>query len=675
MGTASRERPRVRVADNASGSPVIHKLLIANRAEIACRIARTAKRLGVRVVAVYSEADANAAHVRAADEAYLLGPPSPAQSYLDIAKLVSIAQRTGCDAVHPGYGFLSENAEFAAAVEKAGIAFVGPTSGAIAAMGSKAAAKARMAKAGVPVLPGYHGEDQSLERLASEAERLGFPLIVKPSAGGGGKGMQIVRTAGELRAALEAAQRIAARSFGDAHLLLERYLPAPRHVEVQVFADAHAQVVHLFDRDCSVQRRHQKLLEEAPAPGISDAVRARLHAAACTVAREIGYRGAGTVEFLYADGEFFFMEMNTRLQVEHTVSELVTGLDLVEWQLRVAAGERLPLAQEAIRVRGHAIEARVCAEDPSRGFVPSAGTLRLALWPADEPGIRVDAGFASGDVVSTHYDSLLGKIIGSGATRAEALAQLGRGLAAVRIAGIATNVAWLARAVAHPAFRAGEVTTAFIAEHGDALGGGADAAQLACFAGAAALASLIPTSERASPWDAADGFRVNLAPHIAFALKLGKQTFSVATARPSSSEVLAASGEARVQATASRSGDLIRLSPFDARDAVDALVAGDRITVWRGAETATFVRLDEREASTSSQQAAGSLTTPLPGVVIRVAVKPGERVKAGDLLAVIEAMKMEHAIRAPHDGVVRAVKYQAGERVPEGAALIELDPI
>ncbi len=653
---------------------MIRKLLIANRAEIACRIARSARRLGVRVVAVYSEADAHAAHVRAADEAYLLGPSPPAESYLDIAKLVAIAQRTGCDAVHPGYGFLSENAEFAAAVEQAGLAFVGPTSGAIAAMGSKAAAKARMARAGVPVLPGYHGEDQSLERLASEAEKLGFPLIVKPSGGGGGKGMQIVRATGELRAALEGAQRMAARSFADAHLLLERYLPAPRHVEVQVFADSHGQVVHLFDRDCSVQRRHQKLLEEAPAPGIPAAVRAGLHAAACTVAREIGYRGAGTVEFLYTGGEFFFMEMNTRLQVEHPVTELVTGLDLVEWQLRVAAGERLPLAQGEIRVRGHAVEARVCAEDPSKGFVPSAGTLRVALWPEPEPGVRVDAGFASGDVVPTHYDSLLGKVIGSGATRSEALAQLGRGLAGVRIAGITTNVAWLARAVAHPAFRAGEVSTAFVAEHGDALAGGADPAQLACFAGAALLASLAPTRERASPWDAADGFRVNLVPRIVFELKRGKETFAVSALRPSHSEIAASCGNARAQVTASRAGELLRLSPFDARDAVDALVAGARITVWRGAESATFVLVDEREASGAVPQLAGSLATPLPGVVIRVAVKAGDRVKAGDTLVVVEAMKMEHAIRAPYDGTVRAVKYQAGERVPEGAALIELDP-
>jgi 3-methylcrotonyl-CoA carboxylase alpha subunit len=653
---------------------MIRKLLIANRAEIACRIARTAKRLGVRVVAVYSEADASAAHVRAADEAYLLGPAPPAQSYLDIPRLVAIAQRAGCDAVHPGYGFLSENAEFAAAVERAGLAFVGPTSAAIAAMGSKAAAKARMARAGVPVLPGYHGDDQSLERLASEAEKLGFPLIVKPSGGGGGKGMQIVRAAGELHAALEGAQRMAARSFGDAQLLLERYLPAPRHVEVQVFGDAHGRVVHLFDRDCSVQRRHQKLLEEAPAPGIPAAVRSRLHAAACTVAREIQYRGAGTVEFLYAEGEFFFMEMNTRLQVEHPVTELVTGVDLVEWQLRVAAGEPLPLAQGDIRLRGHAVEARVCAEDPSKGFVPSAGTLRLAAWPADEAGVRVDAGFATGDVVPTHYDSLLGKVIGSGATRAEALAQLGRGLAGVRIAGITTNAAWLARAAAHPAFRAGEVSTAFLAEHGASLSSGADGAQLACFAGAALLASLAPAGERSSPWGAADGFRVNLAPRIAFTLERGKETFAVTASRPSHSEIAASCGEARVQATTSRAGELHRLSPFDARDAVDALVASDRITVWRGAETATFSVMDERESSASAQQVAGSLTTPLPGVVIRVAVKPGDRVKAGDTLVLVEAMKMEHAIRAPHDGVVRSVKYQAGERVPEGAALIELDP-
>jgi 3-methylcrotonyl-CoA carboxylase alpha subunit len=655
---------------------VIRKLLIANRAEIACRIARSAKRLGVRVVAVYSEADAGAAHVRAADEAYLLGPPPPAQSYLDSAKLVAIAQRAGCDAVHPGYGFLSENAEFAAAVEKAGLAFVGPPPSAIAAMGSKAASKTRMAKAGVPVLPGYEGDDQSLERFEREAAQLGFPLIVKPSGGGGGKGMQIVRAAGELKPALEAAQRLAARSFGDANLLLERYLPAPRHVEVQVFADAQGRVVHLFDRDCSVQRRHQKLLEEAPAPGIPDDVRARLHAAACTVAREIGYRGAGTVEFLYADGAFYFMEMNTRLQVEHPVTELVTGVDLVEWQLRIAAGEPLPLAQHEIRVRGHAVEARVCAEDPSKGFVPSAGTLRVAHWPAAESGVRVDAGFESGDVVPTHYDSLLGKVIGSGGTRAEAIAQLVRGLAGVRLAGVTTNAGWLARAAAHPAFRAGEVSTAFVAEHGAALlSGGADAEEQACIAGAALLASLAPASERVSPWDLADGFRVNLPARVALRLKRGKQELELALRREGPAAIAAACGDARVRLEGVRSdGAWLRARLASSGAGVDAFVAGDRVTVWRGADASTFDVVDEHAAAGGAHHVAGSLATPLPGVVIRVAVKVGERVKAGDLLVVVEAMKMEHAIRAPHDGVVRAVKHRAGERVPEGAALIELDP-
>ncbi len=654
---------------------MIRKLLIANRGEIACRIARTARRLGVRVVAVYSEADAGAAHVRAADEAYAIGPAPAAQSYLDVARIVDTARRAGADAVHPGYGFLAENADFAAAVERAGLAFVGPAPEAIAAMGSKAAAKARMQRAGVPVLPGYHGDDQSLERLAAEAEKLGFPLIVKPSGGGGGKGMQIVRAASELRSALEGAQRMAARSFGDAQLLLERYLPAPRHVEVQVFADAHGQVVHLFDRDCSVQRRHQKLLEEAPAPGIPDDVRAGLHTAACTVAREIGYRGAGTVEFLLAGREFFFMEMNTRLQVEHPVTEAVTGLDLVEWQLRVASGERLPLAQREIACRGHAVEARVCAEDPSKGFVPSAGRLRLAQWPEPAPGIRVDAGFESGDTVPTHYDSLLGKVIGHGATRAEALAQLGRGLARVRIAGVATNVAWLARAIAHPAFRAGELSTAFSADHGAALANGADAAEIACFAGAALLASLAPRAERSSPWDAADGFRLNLAPEVRFRLKRAKDVLDVAVLRRSRGEIEAHAAGAEARVSPSRgAGELLHLSPFDARDAVEALVADGRVTVWRGSETGTFVVVDEREAEGAVHYAAGSLSTPLPGVVVRVNVKVGERVSAGATLMLIEAMKMEHAIRAPHDGTVRAIRFQPGERVPEGAALIELDP-
>ena len=401
---------------------MFRRLLVANRGEIACRVMRTARRLGVRTIAVYSDADAGARHTREADEAWRLGPAPPRDSYLSVERVLEVARRAGADAIHPGYGFLSERAEFAAACAAAGIAFVGPPAAAMAAMASKSAAKEAMHRAGVPVLPGYHGDAQSLAQLEGEALKAGFPLIIKPSGGGGGKGMQIVESAAGLAAALASARRLAESAFGDPSLLIERYLPAPRHVEVQVLCDAHGHALHLHTRDCSVQRRHQKLIEEAPAPGIADDVRARLHEAGVRVARAVGYVNAGTVEFLYADGEFWFMEMNTRLQVEHCVTEEILGLDLVEWQLRIAAGEALPFRQQDLAPRGHAIEVRVCAEDPAAGFVPSAGRLSEVRWPESVPDVRVDAGFSTGDEVPTHYDSLLGKVVGRGASRVAALA-------------------------------------------------------------------------------------------------------------------------------------------------------------------------------------------------------------------------------------------------------------
>jgi 3-methylcrotonyl-CoA carboxylase alpha subunit len=423
---------------------VIGSLLIANRGEIACRIARTARRLGLRTIAVYSDADARARHVREADEAVRIGPAASAESYLHAGRLIEAARSSGVEAIHPGYGFLSENAQFAAACAEAGLIFVGPPASAIAAMGSKIVAKSRMQAAGVPVLPGYAGSEQDLRHLEREAGRLGLPLIIKPAAGGGGKGMQIVREPSQLAPALAAARRLAESAFGDGALLLERYLPAPRHVEVQVLADTHGNLIHLGDRDCSIQRRHQKLIEEAPAPGLPQELRAALRAAALVVAREIGYVSAGTVEFLFDGREFYFMEMNTRLQVEHTVTEAITGLDLVEWQLRIAAGEALPLRQEEVRFGGHAIEARICAEDPERGFLPSAGRLQLLEWP-QAGALRVDAGFATGDVVPDSYDSLLGKIIAWGETRGQAAARLAAALSATYIAGVHGNERWLRR--------------------------------------------------------------------------------------------------------------------------------------------------------------------------------------------------------------------------------------
>jgi 3-methylcrotonyl-CoA carboxylase alpha subunit len=649
------------------------RLLIANRGEIACRVARTAKRLGVSVAAVYSDADAHALHVRVADEAWPIGPGPAAQSYLNIPKILEAAKKAGADAIHPGYGFLSENPQFAAACSQAGIVFVGPPPAAMDAMASKSAAKERMSKAGVPVLPGYHGDEQSTAALEQRAKELGFPLIIKPSGGGGGKGMQIVNAAGELRAAIEGAKRVAAAAFKDDRLLLERYLPAPRHVEVQVFADRHGNIVHLFDRDCSVQRRHQKLIEEAPAPGLDDEVRAGLYASACTVAREVGYVGAGTIEFLLNGRDFYFMEMNTRLQVEHPVTEMITGLDLVEWQLRVAAGEPLPLEQAAIHRSGHAIEVRLCAEDPARDFVPSVGTLGLMWWPIENDGVRVDRGFESGDSVPSFYDSLLGKIVAHGPSRDAALDRLIAAVEDVRVDGVATNASWLVRALRAPAFRNAEVSTAFIAQNAELLGAAPDVAPAAALAGASLAWSLHPWQAAHSPWEVADGFRVGQPAAIRVPLLLGDRALDV--------EVLETTPEhclARVE------GKTFRLSFQDSFSPVlqwveqggasaDVLVHPHRIDVWRLGEKLSFLINDGSQFESASAAHAGGLTTPLPGVVVSVAVKEGDVVTAGQTLLVIEAMKMEHAIKAPRAGTVKSLKHKAGDRVREGSALAEIE--
>ena len=653
---------------------MFHKLLIANRGEIACRITRTAHRLGLKVAAVYSDVDARARHVRLADEAWAIGAGSASESYLNIDRILQAAQRAGADAIHPGYGFLSENAAFAAACAAAGIAFIGPPAGAIDAMGSKSAAKSRMHDAGVPTLPGYHGDEQTADALERHAVQLGFPLIIKPSGGGGGKGMHIVNEVSELRPALATAKRLAAAAFKDDKLLLERYLPAPRHVEVQVFADQHGGIVHLFDRDCSVQRRHQKLIEEAAAPGIDADVRDRLHAAACTVAREIGYVGAGTVEFLLSGREFYFMEMNTRLQVEHPVTEGITGLDLVEWQLRVAAGERLPLTQEQIRHRGHAIEVRICAEDPAKGFVPSAGDLELLKWPDETDGVRVDAGFETGDTVSPLYDSLLGKVVAHADTREAAIDRLVAALDELRVSGVATNTQWLARALLRPDFREGNVSTAFVARNGDALAIEPDVAALAPFAAAAYAASLAPASRVSSPWDLADGFRVNMAPAIRVRLRAKTSMDATVGAQSAdSAEVHVANAAPQRLTRLPARAPLQQWQSATGGERASVLVSDKRITVWQAHSQAIFTLDDGLQVDASASARAGSLSTPLPGVVVSVAVKEGDTVSAGQTLLVIEAMKMEHAIKAPRAGVVKALKHRVGDRVREGSLLAEVE--
>jgi len=655
----------------------VKTLLVANRGEIACRIFRTARRLGWRTVAVFSDADARARHVREADEALWIGPAPARESYLDIARIIGAARACGADAIHPGYGFLSENAQFAQACADAGISFVGPPAAAIAAMGSKIVAKNRMREAGVPVLPGYAGADQDLSQLAAAAHTVGLPLIIKPAAGGGGKGMQIVRQESELTAGLAAARRLAESAFGDGALLLERFLPTPRHLEVQVFGDTHGNLVHLGDRDCSAQRRHQKLIEEAPAPNVPDAVRARLRAAALVVAREIGYVSAGTVEFLYDGREFYFMEMNTRLQVEHTVTEAVTGIDLVEWQLRVAGGEPLPLSQEEVRLSGHAIEARVCAEDPERNFLPSAGRLALMEWPLLE-SVRVDAGFVSGDTVPDCYDSLLGKVIGWAPERTLAAERLAAALNETFSAGVHTNERWLARVLRSRRFLEVRHNIALLDKGAGEFAPPTAVAPETLILAALALHSA-PSAADGSPWGARDGFTPNLPAAVSYALswkghahtvELGFTAGRTAAATVDGRTLLQvadvgySAGDAGVSTIAARL--------VERRRRARCRIEGAQVTLWEEDAQYDFLLEDPRTREFKASATTGGLTTPLPGVVVSVPVSVGHKVAAGEVLMVIEAMKMEHTITAPYAGTVQAIHFGRGDRVPEGSQLLEL---
>jgi 3-methylcrotonyl-CoA carboxylase alpha subunit len=670
----------------------IRSLLVANRGEIACRIFRTARNMGIRTIAVYSDADASARHVREADEAVRIGPAPAAGSYLDIQAILHAARAAGAQAIHPGYGFLSENARFAQACRDAGLVFVGPPPAAIAAMGSKSLAKASVRAAGVPVLPGYDGERQDLDYLQERALEAGLPLIVKHAAGGGGKGMRVVHAQGEVREALIAARRLAESAFGDGTLLIERYLPEPRHIEVQVFADAHGNCVHLGDRDCSIQRRHQKLIEEAPAPGLPQPLRAALHAAAVLVARKIGYQSAGTVEFLFDGREFYFLEMNTRLQVEHTVTEAVTHLDLVEWQLRVAAGEQLPLAQPQIRLDGHAIEARVCAEDPWRGFLPSAGTLQLAEWPRGE-SLRVDAGFGGGDSVPPTYDSLLAKVIAWAPAREQAALRLADALDHTDLAGIHTNERWLGRILRSRVFLDVRHSVALL-DRSAAEFSSPVAATPTDLVLAALAARHVPDAPRPgrpgprpSPWDVSDGFQSNLPARIELTLSSGGRAHRVRLTfedgQPREALVLTGADDAGRE----ESGARLELAAVSVTESTVAAVLdqerhgarwyrrGAQLHVWIGDVHHEFGVEDPRTQEFAASAASGGLTTPLPGVVSAVPVQEGQSVAAGEVLMVIEAMKMEHSITAPYDGVVGAIHFARGDRVPEGSELLSLSRI
>jgi 3-methylcrotonyl-CoA carboxylase alpha subunit len=653
--------------------PMLRRLLVANRGEIVCRIARTAQNLGLTTIAVYSDADAGARHVRVADEAYYLGPAPAAQSYLDIAKIIALARRVGADAVHPGYGFLSENADFAQACVEAGLIFVGPPASAIRAMGSKSASKAAMAAVGVPVAPGYHGEDQSPQRLIAEAERVGFPLIIKASAGGGGKGMQVVNSAAEVAKAVESAQRVARTAFGDDRLLLERYFPQARHVEVQVFADSHGGIVSLFDRDCSVQRRHQKIIEEAPAPGLRDEVRAAMSQAAIQSARAVGYVGAGTVEFLVDEAQhFYFMEMNTRLQVEHPVTEFITGIDLVEWQLRIATGARLPKAQNDILQHGAAMEARLYAEDPDHGYLPSVGRITHLRWPDAAPNLRLDIGVDAGDEVSTFYDPMLGKIIAWGESRGEAAGRLHGALCDLEIAGVSTNRALLTSVLADEEFQRGGVTTSFLdARRARLAFGEPDAGEVDAVL--AALWCATRRTEGNALWADSRGWRLAAPPRSTWTFS--DLTVIIEASAPGTYLARGAEREypLRLVARGTQSLDLDLAGQMQHVGVIEADQSLHLFRAGRHVELRLARTEDALQVSAGAEE--GSLLTPLPGTVVAVHVTTGQHVARGAPLVTVEAMKMEHTLTAPYDGRVARVAFGLTERVAAGAILVELSPL
>jgi 3-methylcrotonyl-CoA carboxylase alpha subunit len=652
---------------------VLRRLLIANRGEIVCRIARTARRMGLTSIAVYSEADAHARHVRVADEAYLLGPAPAAQSYLNIAKILDLARRVGADAVHPGYGFLSENAAFAQACSDAGLSFIGPPAAAIRAMGSKSASKAAMAAVGVPVAPGYHGEDQSPQRLLAEAQRVGFPLIIKASAGGGGKGMQVVNGAAEVAAAVESAQRLARTAFGDDRLLLERYFPQARHVEVQVFADSHGGIVSLFDRDCSVQRRHQKIIEEAPAPDLRDEVRAGMSQAAIQSARAVGYVGAGTVEFLVDEAQqFYFMEMNTRLQVEHPVTEFITGVDLVEWQLRIAQGDRLPKRQDEIVRHGAALEARLYAENPGHGYLPSVGRIAHLRWPDSAAGLRLDVGVDAGDEISPFYDPMLGKVIAWGETRGEAARQLQRALEDIEIVGVTTNRTLLVSVLADEEFRRGGMATNFLdvrraqLTFSDSQAGDVDAVLAALWCA---------TRETAGDalWADSRGWRLAANPSSVWTF--AERRVVIECRAPADYSAHLSGREYRLR-VAQRAAQSVQVELDGQMLHIRVTEIGEHLHLFRaGQQVALRVARTEDALSVSAAAEEGSLLTPLPGTVVAVHVREGQQVARGAPLVTVEAMKMEHTLTAPYDGTVARVAFAVAERVAAGAILVELTPL
>ena len=642
-------------------------LLIANRGEIACRVIRTAKRLGVRTIAVYSDADADAPHVEQADDAVRIGPPRAVESYLNQAALVEAIAASGAEAVHPGYGFLSENADFAEAVAAVGAMFVGPPPSAIRTMGSKIEAKRLVAKAGAPVVPGYGGADQSADALAEEAGRVGYPVLIKAAMGGGGKGMRSVAGPEDFAAALEGARREAAAAFGDDAVLLERHLQAPKHIEIQILADAAGRTLSLHERDCSVQRRHQKVIEEAPAPNFSPELRQAMGDAAVRIAQAVDYVGAGTVEFMVEDGAFYFLEMNTRLQVEHPVTEAVLGLDLVEWQLRIAAGESLPFSQEDLAIDGHAVEVRLYAENAKRGFLPSTGTLLRAEFPASA---RTDSGVQGGTEVSVYYDPMLAKMIAHGADRRQAIAGLREALQRTELAGVEHNIAWLLRLLGHGEFAAGTHTTNF-AEHCAAELKPTDD-QLAV---ASALVSTVLRHSGGDPWQRLDGFQANLPHEQIVRFRHGRKRTEVRlVATADGFSVLGLNDELALE-DAQLDGDVLSARIDDRRIRVRVIQQGNELFAIRAGATERLTLIEpDASAFGTAPESGARIVAPMPGRIVSINVAVGDRVAAEQVVVVLEAMKMEHNLRATEAGVVKTVHCVTGGRVEEGTELVGIEP-
>lgn len=665
---------------------MFNKILVANRGEIACRVIKTARRMGIRTVAVYSDADANARHVRLADEAVAIGLAAARESYLVIDKIIAAAKATGAQAIHPGYGFLSENEDFCEACEREGLVFIGPPVSAIRAMGSKSEAKKLMEAARVPLTPGYHGDNQAPAYLHQQADAIGYPVLIKAAAGGGGKGMRLVEQSADFIDALASCKREASSSFGDDHVLVEKYITRPRHIEIQVFGDTQGNVVYLFERDCSVQRRHQKVLEEAPAPGMTPERRAAMGQAAVEAARAVGYVGAGTVEFIAnQDGSFYFMEMNTRLQVEHPVTEMITGLDLVEWQLRVAAGEPLPLAQEQLQIRGHALEARIYAEDPAKGFLPSTGRL-VHLAPPDEGlHVRVDTGVEEGDEISPHYDPMIAKLIVWDINRDRALARMLQALADYRVVGVANNIDFLSRLTACPAFAGADLDTGLIEREKTYLFPEGETVPDEVFH-IAALAELLRERERAlrfasrgsdplSPWHARDGWRLNATTRRNLMFRVGEVERSVTVAYLGDGYQLTVEGRSVMARGELNPRGLLRVELDGTRMDASVIAAAGRRHVFAQGRAWQLAAVDPLHHGGDGGGAEGGLLAPMPGKVIALVAAVGAKVEKGAPLLILEAMKMEHTITAPVAGTVKAFRFAVGDQVGDGAELVELEKV